>query len=169
MSGLPLGIVQLQGSTHWRDDSARKRNLNSLNPCPFAALMFPSFFIYILILFFCFTRAFMNSSSSSGSLPLLLCHLILPLTSQPRAWGGSQWFCSESTNLHQCLCCFLALLNGIISVGNVALCSMKNIEIPWWCCGLGSSHMKRKQWRKAWWIPELPSPLPASPFSVFQA
>lgn len=79
--------------------------IKTLNPCPLAALMFPSSFFLIYILILSFTRAFMNSLSSSGSLPLLLCHLLLPVKSKPHLLEKvKQRFCWKSTNLHSSFC-----------------------------------------------------------------
>lgn len=47
-----------------------------------------------------FTKAFMDSISSSGSLPFLLCHLELPITPKPQLLERVAWklrFCSKST------------------------------------------------------------------------
>lgn len=103
MSGLPLGIVQPSrghpGKMILTETQTSK--FKKQNPCPLAALMLPSSFV-ISILILCFTRAFMNSLSSA-SLPLLLCHLLLPVTSESRLLervAPKQRFCCKSTNLH---------------------------------------------------------------------
>lgn len=81
MSGLPLGRCSTCEWTPWEDDSNRKRNLKDQDTeTRSLALMFLFFGCFFFILILCLTRAFINSLSSSGSLPLLLCHLLLPVT-----------------------------------------------------------------------------------------
>lgn len=53
-----------------------------------SSLVVPGLFFNSNFDTFSFTGAFLNYFSSSGSLPLLLCHSVLPVLSKPVVGGG---------------------------------------------------------------------------------